>query len=72
MEQKDYILIEIICGEYTLRGAANKENGFLNEFMDLFNEHKKFRIQIQGKRKLFIIDLLKNISINLYKENVVN
>lgn len=72
VEQKDYILIEIICGEYTLRGVANKENGFLNEFMDLFNKHKQFRIQIQGKRKLFIIDLLKNISINLYKENVVN
>ena len=66
MEQRDDILIEINFNGSILKGRAEKGNGYVNEFIELYNNYGQFRIQIESEKEIFIIDSLKDINFISY------
>ncbi|HCW53875.1 MAG TPA: hypothetical protein DG753_09085, partial [Clostridium sp.] len=64
-EQEECVLIEISFGDsYKIISLTDtKGNGF-KTFVNLLDEHKQFRIQIEQTNDIFIIDCVTNVIIN--------
>lgn len=66
IEQKNNVFIEMIFGnDYRIVGLTDTKSRGFKTFIEQYKKYNQFRIDIICSGKTFIIDGLKNISINL-------
>ena len=59
---KEHMVLEIVLGDFRIVDInSNVKN--LDKFKKLYEKFKQFRIQLQYKDEVFIIDCLRKISI---------
>ncbi|WP_318509126.1 tetratricopeptide repeat protein [Bacillus sp. T3] len=69
-ERENNVLIKITFGEkYVIAGITDSKTGGLESFIEHYKKHGQFRVHFECATEMFVIDGLKNVSINLLNSN---